>query len=328
MVCKTKMALFIAAALLVGAAILSPPEALAGSCCGGGSATSLLVPRYGRSVLDASIDLEKYDGFWNQDGKHTPDPPRSDLNQYRLNLGYAHRFYDNWQASISLPVVWNDNQYSGQSSRKNGLGDVTLSLWYEALLDNSAWKVREPADLLPGVTLGASLLVPTGISPYDDVSSSFDVTGRGFYRFDANLLLDKTIQPWNASLALAYGSYLERSVNQEYGKYCEPYRKQLGDRFSAALSLGYNYYLGTGGDTLTGAASYSYLREGDGSINDSNDGSSAFRKQAVGGSLTYSNTDKNWSIRAAWSHAIKADGWGANFPTTDIFSLGVRYVFL
>lgn len=318
----------IAAALLGGAALFSPLAAWAGSCCGGGSATSLIVPRYAVSLLDVSFDWEKYDGFWNQDGKHTPDPPHSDLNQYRVNLGYAHRFFDNWQASISLPYVQNDNKYSGVSSLKNGFGDATLSLWYEALLDNSAWKVRSPGDLIPGVTLGASVLVPTGISPYDDVNSSFDVTGRGFYRFDGNLLIDKTIQPWNVSLALAYGTYLERSVNREFGKYTEPYRKQLGDRFSASLSVGYNYYFGTGGDTLNGTAAYSYLREGDGHINDSRDSSSSFRKQSVGGAITYSSTDRNWSIRAGWNHAIKEDGWGANFPTTDIFTVGVRYVFL
>ncbi len=317
----------LAAALLAGAATLSPATARAGSCCGGGSAASLIVPKYARGVADLSFDTELYNGFWNQDGRHTPDPPGSELRQYRLNLGAGYRFARDWQASLSLPYVWNDNQYSGTSSTSNGLGDTTISLWYELLDDNSAWKVRDLRDLTPGVTLGLALLLPTGISPYDDQSSSFDVTGRGFYRLDGNLLLEKTVHPWNASISFSYGTHFERSINREYGRYVEPYRKQLGDRTAASVSLGYNCVLGSAGDSLLAAASYSYLHEGEGSINGATDSTSGFSKQSVGGTLTYSCTDRDWSARLGWSHAIEEDGWGRNFPTTDIITLGVRYVF-
>ena len=121
-------------------------------------------------------------------------------------------------------------------------------------------------DMTPSVTIGPSLLVPTGISPYDRVSS-VDITGRGFYRLDGNVLIAKTLHPWSASVSLRYGTYLERSVNREYGKYVEPYRKKLGDRSSASFSLSYIYYIGSGGDTLTGTGSYSDLREADATIN-------------------------------------------------------------
>jgi hypothetical protein len=191
----------------------------------------------------------------------------------------------------------------------------------------SAWKVRDLKDMVPSVVIGPSLLIPTGISPYDDVNSSFDVTGRGFYRLDGNLYIDKTRHPWNASLALNYGTYLERSVNREYGNYVEPYRKNLGDRTSALISLSYIYYIGTGGDKLTGSTSFSYLREADGTIDGVRDPTSGFRKEAVGLMIAYSSTDHDWSIRTSWSHAVRQDGWGENFPITDIYSLGVRYVF-
>jgi hypothetical protein len=317
----------ITAVLLAGAAVLFPVSSWAGSCCGGGGVTSLIVPKFARAVVDGSFDIEIYDGFWNQNGDHTPDPPGSDLKQYRFNLAYAQRLAQDWQAGVVLSYVWNENNYSGLSSSTNGPGDSLLWVWYEALDDKTAWKIRSLHDLIPAVYIGPSLLVPTGTSPYDDVNSSFDVTGRGFYRIDGNLLIDKTIQPWDLSLFLSYGTYLERSVNREYGKYVEPYDKQLGNRTLASLSLSYNYFLGSGGDTLTGTASYSYLNEADGSINGASDSSSAFRKQAVGFSLAYSSTDRDWSIRAGWNEAIKKDGWGKNFPTTDIYTVGVRYVF-
>jgi len=315
------------AALLAGAATLFPASALAGSCCGGGSASTLSVPKYARALADLSFDMEKYSGYWNETGKHIDDPPGSDLNQYRVNAGIGYRLATDWQASVSLPYVWNDNRYSGVSSSSDGLGDTTISLLYELHDDASAWKIREMRDLIPGVSLGASLLVPTGISPYDDVSSSFDVTGRGFYRLDGNLLMEKTVQPFSASLAFSYGTHFERPVNREYGKYVEPYRKKLGDRASASLSIGYNYVLGTGGDSLGGTLSYAYLHEDDTGYNGVRDNNSGFSKQSIGCAVTYANSDSDWSVRAGWNHAFRSDGWGRNFPTTDIFSLGVRYVF-
>lgn len=319
---------FIIAALLqAGAAAIMPQTSLAGSCCGGGSPTALIVPKYALALADLSFDAELYDGFWNQGGQHVPDPPGSDLKQYRLNLGYGQRFFEDWQASISLPYIWNDNRYSGISSQSNGLGDATLSLWYELLDDKSSWRVYELKDMIPSVALGASLLLPTGISPYDGKNSSFDITGRGFYRLDGNLLIEKSVRPWSSSVALSYGTYFERPINREYGKYVEPYHKQLGDRTSVSASLSYNFVLGTAGDQVVATASYAWLNEGDGSINGNRDSTSAFRKQSVGGALAYSNTDSDWSLRAGWNHAIQENGWGRNFPTTDVISLGVRYVF-
>lgn len=315
------------AALVTGAAILSPLSAWAGSCCGGGGGTALLLPSYYQGMIDISFDFEKYHNYWNAEGKIGYDPPNSDLRQYRVNFGYAKRLSQRWQTSITIPYVWNDNVYSGQSSHTDGLGDTTLNLWYEAVDDKSAWKIRNLKDLVPSVIIGIDLLVPTGISPYDDVARYEDITGRGFYRLDGNIQVSKTVNPWNASLSLAYGAYLERWVNREPGRYIEPLQKKLGDRISASISLGYTYFIGTGGDKLTGTGSFSYLSEGDTTINDVPQNNTGFRKESLGASLAYASTDHDWSARLAWSHAVRQDGWGDNFPITDIYTLGVSYGF-
>ena len=200
-----------------------------------------------------------------------------------------------------------------------------MNLWYEALEDLSAWKVRSPQELVPSVLIGPSLVIPTGISPYDDVNSSFDVTGRGFYRLDGNLLVTKTYHPWSASLALAYGTYFERSVNREYGKYVKPYDKKLGDRSLASLSLSYIAFIGTAGDALTGTASFNHLREDDARINGSRKPDSGFMKDSVTAALAWSSTDRDWILRLSWNHSLKQNGWGANFPATDIYTIGVSY---
>ena len=74
-----------------------------------------------------------------------------------------------------------------------------------------------PADLLPSVTLGAALTLPTGLSPYDAISDQYDVTGRGFYRLDATLQVDKSFRGFSSSLSAAYGKHLEELAGRPGG---------------------------------------------------------------------------------------------------------------
>lgn len=317
------------AILLVGIACgssFTSPESWAASCCGGGSSSSLIMPKFSRAMVDMSVDMEDYNGFWDSQGDRRPDPEGSDLNQYRINLGYAHRLGSRWQGSVILPYVWNNNEYTGLTSNTQGLGDTTLNLWYEAF-DNvtCVWKVRNWADLKPAVYLGGSLTVPTGTSRFDDVSNSFDITGRGFYRLDANLLVDKTIYPWNGTLLLSYGKYLERDVNRDYGNYVEPTRRKLGDRKLATLSLGYTYFLESM-DTLTFTLAVSHLQEGDGRIDGRPDPSTRMEKNSLAGTLAWSTMDRDWIFKGTLSHAVPRNDWGENFPITNVLSFEVSHV--
>jgi hypothetical protein len=167
--------------------------------------------------------------------------------------------------------------------------------------------------------------VPTGVSPYDDADTSFDVTGRGFYRLDANAMAEKTLGAWDLSVLLAYGWPFERNVNREYGKDVEPYHKRLGNRFSGATSASYTLVGGPG--RWTGTGGFGYLQEEDATIDGHRVPGSGFRKTFVTGALAYTTLDRAWSVRASWSHAIQGDGWGENFPTTDIYTLGLSHAF-
>jgi hypothetical protein len=312
---------------LIGVICLLPPPLWAASCCGGGSATSLVLPKFSKSMVDISFSAEDYNGFWDGDGNYQDDPPGSDLNQYRLSVGYAHRLASRWQVAIVAPYVWNSNQYSGLSSKTNGLGDMTLGLTYEAFDGiKCVWKVKNWKDLVPAAYFGMALTVPTGISPYDDVANSFDITGRGFYRLDANMLLDKTIYPWNASLLLSYGKYLERDVNREYGQYVEPYKKELGDRMLGTASFGYTHFLDNM-DTMTFTLTYSHLEEDAGSIDGRPYYASEMEKNSFGGIVAYSTMNRDWVYKLTYIHSSPEDGQGQNFPVTDIITVGVSHVF-
>ena len=312
---------------LLGAALLFSPSAWAASCCGGGSATSLILPKFSKSMVNIAFDIERYDGKWNSKGIYVPEEPGDDLNQYRLNLGYAHRLAPRWQAAIVAPYVWNSNQYSGLSSNTNGLGDMTLGLTYEAFDGiKCVWKVRDWKDLVPAAYFGLALTVPTGISPYDDVASNFDITGRGFYRLDGNILLDKTIYPWNASLLFSYGKYLERDVNSVNGNDEEPFKKQLGDRMLGTATFGYTHFLDNM-DAMTFSLTYSHLQEDEVSYDGRPYAGSEIEKNSIGAIAAYSTMNRDWVYKLTFIHAIPEDGQGQNFPVTDILTVGVSHVF-
>jgi len=316
----------LAAALLLWGAAAGADNAFAASCCGGGSASSLTLSKFASSMIDVSLDVEKYDGYWDSEGKYKSDPPGSRLSQYRLNLGYARRLSPNWQVSAALPFVWNDNRYSAVSSSTKGIGDAAFGFWYEAFDEmRCVWKVESIEDMKPAIYAGATITAPTGISPYDGVSTSFDVTGRGFWRVDANLLLDKTVYPWNATLMYSYGVYMERPVNREYGNYVQPYHKKLGDRRLVSLSGGYTYFMHNM-SSLTGTLALSELSEAGGTIDGAADPTTGMRKRSVAGTIAWASDDRDWVTKFTISHTIKQDGYGANFPATDVFTLGVSHV--
>ncbi|MGK7346819.1 MAG: hypothetical protein ACNS63_13520 [Candidatus Nitrospinota bacterium M3_3B_026] len=317
----------IAAVLIAGAAALPPGAALAASCCGGGSAASLVLPKFSKSMLDVSFDAELYDGYWDKNGDSQSDPPGSDLRQYRLNLGYAKRLADRWQASVVLPYVWNDNEYANSSYRASGPGDIAASVWYEAFDDiRCVWSVKSWDDLKPAAYFGATLTLPTGVSPYDDVGESFNVTGRGFYRLDATVLLDKTVYPWNVSFQYSYGVHFERPVNREYGGHVKPYHKKLGDRRLWTFSGGYTHFMESM-KSLTATLAYSDLWEGEGTIDGVRDPATGIEKRSVSATLALATMDRAWVYKLTYNHAIRGSDWGENFPITDIFTIGVSHVF-
>jgi hypothetical protein len=189
------------------------------------------------------------------------------------------------------------------------------------------YKVRKLSDLRPAIYLGLGLTLPTGVSPYDDVQDNFDITGRGFYRLDTNVIIDKTIYPWTAAVQLGWGKHFERDINRDYGTYVEPYEKTLGERRSASISLGYVIFDADLSEYTT-TLGLSQVEEDDAFVDGQRQEYSSFKKRAANLGFSWSNVQKTWIIKAAWSHSIQRKGWGESFPTTDTFSLGVSRALL
>lgn len=298
----------------------------AGSCCGGGTASALLMPKSAKLLLAAGGDFEKYSGYFDRNGRHLNDPPGSDLRQYRLNAGVAYRLASRWQTGIASGYVFNSNTYSGLASNTNGPADTVASVTYETF-DNirCVWKVRKWEDMIPAVYLTSQLTMPTGISPYDNVQSSFDITGRGFYRLEGKAIVEKTVYPFTLALTVLYGTHFARPVNRDYGVYVEPYRKQLGDRFQTVTALSYTYFADSMA-SLTATITYTYLSEADATINGTIDPTSGFRRHIVGASLSWANASRDLIYSLSYNPALVEPGLGKNFPATHVISLGVNYV--
>jgi len=328
MVTRRIVIVFLAAFLFLAAVFVAPPPSRAASCCGGGSASFLVLPKLADWELSLKAGWEHYDGYWDVNGTWRPDPPDSDLNQYRLIAGAAYRLADNWQIAGSIPYVFNENRYSGADSSFNDFGDMTVGVRYETfkyvmcLTDIQNWR-----DLIPAVYLGMGLTIPTGSSPHDDISNSFDITGRGSYALFWNVLMEKTVYPWNLGVDFTYAVHLERDVNTEYGNPVEPFTKKLGDRFGTNVRFGAGIGLPWDGYMLTPTANYSFLWEDQAEIDGVEDPTSGLKKNAFGLDFALSNFTNEWITLFSWSHAVQEDGWGRNFPTTDTFTVGVTYVF-
>lgn len=312
--------------LIIVAISMAPINIEAASCCGGGGSSSLVLPKIAKYMVAAAGSFEKYNGFYNNAGKYLKDPPKSNLSQYRSSLSGGMRLSKNIQANLSLPYVWNVNTYSGQSSNTNGLGDTSLGLWYEFFERMTCvWKVRKLKDLMPAAYLGMGATIPTGISPYDDIDNSFDITGRGFYRFDVKVLIEKTVYPFNLGLTFDYGKHLKRPINKEFGRYVDPYYRVLGDRLSGSITFGYTYFFENMA-SLTTTLAYSHLEELNGKVDEAEDPTYAFYKNSVALNLAFSNGRRSHIYRAGYNRTLQRKGWGSNYPVTRTFTVEVTYV--
>ena len=296
----------------------------AASCCGGGASTGVILPKFDDAMWDISLDNESYDGYWTQQGKHQDDPEGSELLQRRVNLSYAHRLGEQWQMNVSVPLVDNQNRYSGENSSVQGLGDTQISLWYEAFERvTCVYKITGWESLKPSLYFGTSLTLPTGISAYSDrVDNSFDITGRGFYRWDANMIIEKTVYPFSLGWKGSYGIHLERPVNQEYGNAISPYQKKLGDKSSSTFSAAYTWFLPRL-DMITATLSHTQLKEGQSTFDNEKDVNSGFEKTSLGLALAYNSPLRDWLVKLSYNQAES----GKNYPRTHILSMGVSHVY-
>jgi hypothetical protein len=294
------------------------------SCCGGGASSGVILPKFDDAMWDISFAKETYNGYWTQQGNYQADPVGSELSQRRMNVSYAHRIAEQWQVNVSASLIDNQNKYSGDSRSVQGLGDTQVGLWYEAFERvTCVYRINGWESLKPSLYFGTSLTLPTGISAYGDrVDNSFDITGLGFYRWDSNVIIEKTVYPFSLGWQGSYGISIKRPVNQEYGQTVTPYNKQLGERMSSVFSGAYTWFLPNLA-MLTATVSYSTLKQAKTKYDGLNDSSSGFDKDTSGIAFAYNSSLRDWILKMSFSQAET----GRNYPKTQTVSMGVSHVY-
>jgi len=138
-------------------------------------------------------------------------PSDNELAQ-TIRLDAATLLADRWQAGFTIPIVRRSRSRGANQVNAAGLGDVALSLSYEALPDwsYSAWR--------PKGILFLTGTLPTGGSIYDSTQLyRIDSRGRGFFGLGLGTLLLKSWGNWDASLMLEGHRAFSKSITNELG---------------------------------------------------------------------------------------------------------------
>ena len=299
-------------------------NSFAASCCGGGASAGIILPKFDDAMWDLSFSQATEDGSWNSNGEYQKGLNNSKLQQRRLNLSYAHRLAEQWQFNVTLPLVYNINQYSGENNSAQGLGDTQVGLWYEAFERvTCVYKITGWESLKPSLYFGSSITLPTGISAYSDrVDDSSETTGQGFYRWDANMIIEKTVYPFSLGWQGSYGVAIKRPINQEYGQAITPYNKKLGNRSSSVFSGSYTWFM-PDLSMVTATLSQSRITEADVSYDGITDEESDYSSTTNGLSIAYNSSLRDWILKLSLNDMES----GNNTPNNQTVSIGVSHVY-
>ncbi len=161
------------------------------------------------------------------------------------------------------------------------------------------------------------------MSKYGDrVDDSQETTGKGVYRLDANMLIEKTVYPFSLAWQASYGKHVERPINEEAGKAITPQDMQVGDRTLHTFSAAYTFFLPNLA-MLNATMSHTQLDQGKTKYDGVKDPSSGTEKQGLGLTLSYSSAVRDWIVKMGISQAQAGKG----VDKTTVTNLGISHVF-
>jgi hypothetical protein len=181
-------------------------KAHAAACCGGAFATPSLILGDDKALFTAMASSAQVDTDVDSRGYWSSRPNPQTVETFRLDG--AHLISDRWQVGANLPLIFNRRDNPSGDSSGSGLGDLSMSVGFEALpeWDYSSWR--------PKGTAFAQVIVPTGKSVYESSNvESLDVTGRGLYSIGLGMAFTKIISSWDTMLLLQGHRSLNRSIS-------------------------------------------------------------------------------------------------------------------
>jgi len=166
--------------------VLFLPNVWAAPCCGTTANNPSLITGDDRFQITSTLSAGQVLAEVSVDGKIKYRPSSDSEQSQSLRLDLASLISDRIQMGLTLPLIRRTRSRSANSVDAMGLGDISLSLSYEALPEwsYSLWR--------PKLFLFVTGTVPTGGSIYDaEKLYSIDSRGRGFYGASIGALLLK-----------------------------------------------------------------------------------------------------------------------------------------
>jgi hypothetical protein len=202
------------------------------ACCGGNSLFPSLISGDERAQVSATTSYSNTVGDAGVGGESAARPTGDFESRSTLKLDVASLVSDRWQLGLSVPVVRRYRGRNGTRVDSIGLGDVNVSVAFEALpqWSYSAWR--------PKGLVFAGVTAPTGRSPQQsEALYQIDSTGRGYWSVNVGALLQKTWGEWDAILLGEVHQAFDRTVTTDAGDfYLRP-----APGFSTAVGIGRSF---------------------------------------------------------------------------------------
>ena len=190
----------VAAALVLAA----PAAAQAAACCLSSSAFGAgRLAAWEDAAAGLQLGLSSHGGRFGTDGSFSTNRDYAE-REARATAFAIVRVLRDFEAGVRVPWVYGEREAAGLDESGNGLGDVALSLRWDALQPGA----------LPGLAVVAGASLATGRSTGESRQLlGADVTGRADTVFSLGLSLEKAWQPWFLRLDAAALLPLARDEN-------------------------------------------------------------------------------------------------------------------
>lgn len=149
----------------------------------------------------------------------------------------------------TIPYGFNEKTNQGITKRKNGIGDITASAFYQLI--NNRKTVFNTNLLMQSLWLGGGIKLPTGkYSATDTKTGSNDANlfqlGTGSYDFNLTAMYDIRLQDAGINLMGNYRITTANGYNYQYGNKCNInvqayYKFRIASRYILAPNTGIQY---------------------------------------------------------------------------------------
>lgn len=201
-------------------------KSYASSCCGAGGSSSQLI--VGDNLFEATLTstLKNNIGETYDDGKSKFNNESVKDYSYLQKIEYKKLLSEKYQGGIGIGFESKKMQKSGKKASDQGLTDLSLSLNYELVSDNSY------SEYLPRSFIGLRFNYPFGNNLYNAKKDlNIDVRGNGYRQFGTTLVLIKdkyqlsflptyTPKQGNTPNFMSYSIGIQKSLNSndwDYG---------------------------------------------------------------------------------------------------------------